>query len=238
MAAAHTAENVTGVPICAAHVESVPRTGWSPIADAGAMAVAVARPVRWAALRRSQTQPSWGGSLSTRILSGLLAIGGAVLIFLGSWFPYATSKSNGFDLRVIDRESPHNVLWFAAEPVAVMVAAVVIGILLLVRPMPAVLSGVLAGTGVQTALYFVGLVGFYASTDFGSHVTVWPWVAIGGCALLVSGGLVSALVRPGAPAQARSTGPGWYQDPHQPGRLRYWSGSAWTEHTHDQPSQG
>jgi hypothetical protein len=26
--------------------------------------------------------------------------------------------------------------------------------------------------------------------------------------------------------------PGWYPDPQQPGRLRYWNGTAWTEHVH------
>ncbi|MDZ7674596.1 MAG: CD225/dispanin family protein [Acidimicrobiales bacterium] len=27
---------------------------------------------------------------------------------------------------------------------------------------------------------------------------------------------------------------GWYPDPNQPGMLRYWDGSAWTEHTNQQ----
>lgn len=34
-----------------------------------------------------------------------------------------------------------------------------------------------------------------------------------------------------------STPAGWYPDTNQPGTLRYWDGTAWTEHTHAQAQQ-
>ena len=36
-----------------------------------------------------------------------------------------------------------------------------------------------------------------------------------------------------APAVGGGQAPGWYQDPQGQKRLRYWDGSAWTEHTSD-----
>ena len=63
-------------------------------------------------------------------------------------------------------------------------------------------------------------------------------------ALLLLGAGVAALVMRGRSGRARAGGawpasgnpvaapPGWYQDNTSPAQLRYWNGSAWTEHIH------
>lgn len=44
-----------------------------------------------------------------------------------------------------------------------------------------------------------------------------------------------ALSRPSEPVQPTATSPpaAWYQDPENPGGMRYWDGAAWTEHQTD-----
>jgi hypothetical protein len=41
---------------------------------------------------------------------------------------------------------------------------------------------------------------------------------------------------PRRPALPAAVGPGWYPDPLRPGRLRYWSGGAWSDAVHDSSS--
>jgi uncharacterized protein DUF2510 len=166
-----------------------------------------------------------------RIVSGVLAIAGAVLIAVGCYVPYA--GSGNFKLRIFDTKSPHEVLFFAIEPAAVAVAVAVLGILLLVRSPTPITSGVLLGTGVQTTLLFVGLIGYYAQSEFGAQIKAGGWLGILGGALTAAAGGVSLAARADAPATVGSTvAPGWYADPGDGGLLRYWTGSSWSEHTH------
>ena len=48
-----------------------------------------------------------------------------------------------------------------------------------------------------------------------------------------SGGGAPAAVETGGAAAGGGQAAGWYQDPQGQKRLRYWDGSAWTEHTSD-----
>jgi uncharacterized protein DUF2510 len=166
----------------------------------------------------------------TRVVSGVLAIAGAVAVAVGGYVPYA--EQGDFHLRIFERKEPHAILFFAVEPAAVVVAAAVLGILLLVHRPFRITPGVLLGTGVQAALYYVGFIGYYAQTDFGTDVSAGGWIGVLGGAAIAAGGLVALAAGEPAPAAAQTTAAGWYADPGSPSRLRYWSGTAWTEHTH------
>jgi NhaP-type Na+/H+ or K+/H+ antiporter len=169
--------------------------------------------------------------MATRVVSGVLAIAGAVAVVVGGYLPYA--EQGQFKLRVFETKEPHVVLFFAAEPAAVALAAAVLGIVLLTYGSFRITPGVLLGTGVQVALYYAGYVGYYAQSDFGPHVKAGGWVGIVGGVAIAAAGLVALAVREPSPAAtAHATAPGWYADPGSPERLRYWSGSAWTDHTH------
>lgn len=170
--------------------------------------------------------------MATRVVSGVLAIAGAVAVAVGGYLPYA--EQGQFKLRVFETKEPHVVLFFAAEPAAVALAAALLGILLLVLGPFRITPGVLLGTGVQVALYYAGYIGYYAQSDFGPHVKAGGWIGILGGVAIAAAGAVALAAREPAPAAAATygTAPGWYTDPSSPGRLRYWSGGAWTDHTH------
>ena len=59
----------------------------------------------------------------------------------------------------------------------------------------------------------------------------------GGLSTLSAGDVPAASSAPqeatAAPAAGGGQAPGWYPDPQGQARLRYWDGSAWTEHTSD-----
>lgn len=169
------------------------------------------------------------GGLRIRTLSGVLALAGAALMALGGWLPYATVGDQEY--HVFERSSPHGVLWFAVEPAAVIVVAVVIGVMLVRdRPLGLPWAAVLATCGSQTILYFLGFVGFYSQTGEGTHADSGGWVGMLGAALVAGAG--AAMIQRRSELTGEAQPAGWYGDPTEPGRLRYWSGSAWTGHTH------
>lgn len=67
------------------------------------------------------------------------------------------------------------------------------------------------------------------------------WICVAAAAVMSVGGLLGLAAGAGEPGHegARAAGltgslpaPGWYADPENPAAQRYWSGTAWTEHTH------
>ncbi len=67
-----------------------------------------------------------------------------------------------------------------------------------------------------------------------ASVAVAGAAAVGGVLVALSGS------RPGADAgeELAASPPGWYSDPYGAAHLRYWDGTAWTDHTQAQPPSG
>lgn len=173
--------------------------------------------------------------MNERTRAGVVAVVGAVLLGVGCWLPYASQGDANF--RIFQRHGPHNVLYYAVEPAVVVLVAAVLGVLLIRAALPVVSAGVLIAVGLQTALLWVGYLGYWLSLkSFGPgqpnpHVEAGGWIGILGALVIAAAGVMAlraALTASGALAAA-----GWYTDPHDAVRLRYWSGSRWTHHTAD-----
>ncbi|MGN6379792.1 MAG: DUF2510 domain-containing protein [Gaiellales bacterium] len=172
--------------------------------------------------------------MSDRRNAGILALAGAVLLGIGCWLPYNTS--GGTDFAVFQRHDGYSgELYFAIEAAAVMIAAAALGLILLRGALPVVWSGVLIAMGCQTALMWVGYLGSsFASSNgpgFATHVRAGGWIGLAGSLVIALGGIVA--LRAASTVSGTVTPAGWYADPRDAARLRYWSGSYWTEHTAD-----
>jgi uncharacterized protein DUF2510 len=172
--------------------------------------------------------------MNERKQAGAVALIGAVVLGLGCWLPY--ESSDGIDYEIFQRHQPHAVLYFAVEPAAVMVVAAVLGVLLMRAPLHVAFAGALIAMGCQTALMWVGYLGNSLTSDFGGHVKAGGWIGLLGSLVIASAGLI-ALRASSTPAGTAQPA-GWYDDPEEPARLRYWSGSTWTEHTSERPAAG
>jgi hypothetical protein len=163
--------------------------------------------------------------------AGLLALVGAVLLGLGCWLPY--SSQSGTDFEVFQRHGTSGQLYYAVEPAVVMILAAVIGLVLLRGPLPVVWAGVLIAVGAQTALLWVGYLGYSLTADFGEghglQAKEGGWIGLVGSLVIAAAGVV--LLRATSAAAESPAPAGWYADPSGQDRLRYWSGSFWTEHT-------
>jgi Protein of unknown function (DUF2510) len=129
-------------------------------------------------------------------------------------------------------------LYYAAEPAVVMILAAVLGLILLRGPLPVVWAGVLVAVGAQTALLWVGYLGYSLTANFGDgqspHVKEGGWIGLAGSLVIAAAGVVA--LRAGSTAAEALPPPGWYADPSGEDRLRYWSGSFWAEHTAGRPA--
>jgi hypothetical protein len=161
----------------------VPLPGWSasgqPVADE------LWQPPGWAAPPRRPASPS----APTAKLAGILALAGAFLVLLGSavpWLRYAGVGGQSVSLFSGFRGNPGSeTFWFASEPVAVLIAAVVLGIMLLARRRSAAVPGMLTAFGIQTTLLFGGYV--FAVYPPAHHGAGGGLGLLGGLALLAAG---------------------------------------------------
>lgn len=155
------------------------------------------------------------------------------MLGLGCWLPFSSSGQTKFEI-FQHTDGTSGQLYFAVEPAAVMVAAAAIGLMFLRGPLPAVWSGVLMAIGAQTAVMWVGYLGStLAAPSYGpgqsTHVKEGGWIGMAGALVILAAGVVAWRAAPTAADALPAAG--WYPDPTGEGRLRYWSGSFWTEHT-------
>jgi Protein of unknown function (DUF2510) len=165
--------------------------------------------------------------------AGILALAGAIILGLGCWLPYSHQPGVG-DVAIFQNGGGYSgQLYFAVEPAAVAIAAAAIGLMLLRGPLPAVWAGVMIGTGAQTALMWVGYLGSTMAANYGTgpspHVKAGGWVGLAGSLVIAAAGAVALRAVPSGSGELPPAG--WYADPVGQDRLRYWSGSFWTEHT-------
>jgi hypothetical protein len=128
------------------------------------------------------------------VAGGVLGIAGALLIIPASALPY-THDSQG-SLSIFNPGD--GAIWFAIEPIAVMLVAIATAIILFVssqRSLQVGAGAVLLGIGVQTFFMFAGYAGFNLSSggQSGAPGSVIGLVA-GLC--LATGGLI-AVIRAG-----------------------------------------
>src|SRR5262252_4442553 len=93
-------------------------------------------------------------------LAGILGLAGALFVLLGCAVPWLNTGPGGQSVSVFSgfKGSPiSQTFWYSAEPIAVLIAAIVLGLVLLAggsrnRFVP----GLLTGFGIQTTLLFAG----------------------------------------------------------------------------------
>jgi hypothetical protein len=116
-----------------------------------------------------------GASRNLKIIAGIMAIVGAVIVLVGSALPYAhlaTGVGGKYASEsIFDAGSGAslNNLFFAAEPIVVVLVAIVGGILLLVTRrdmLVTIVAAMLTALGTQTFFLFVG---YAFGLDFGTN---------------------------------------------------------------------
>jgi hypothetical protein len=123
------------------------------------------------------------GSDSLLLASSLLALGGAILVFLGTLLPIV---GGGSDVKLIGTDAEN---WFALQPIVGAVTLAGIAVLLLARSSKRLLtSGLLIGTGVQCLLFYFSYLAFYGRVD-GLSPGIGVYLGLAGGALVVASGL-------------------------------------------------
>ena len=132
------------------------------------------------------------GGRRLNIVSGILGIAGGLLIVAACLLPFAHFSSGSPS--IFNPGDPGGI-WFAIEPSAVIVIAIVIGIVLVVsrqRTLQIAAGSILLGIGVQTFFLFVAYAGFGLSTSETPGAT-GSVIGIVGAICLTTGGLLAAV---------------------------------------------
>ena len=129
-----------------------------------------------------------------RLTGMLLAIAGGLGIIVACLLPYAhfPHSVGGQSPSILSAGPPDTLLWFAVEPMAVALVAVVAGIVLLVSGSQGArwaMAGVLLAFGIQTPLLFVGYL-FGTNAGPGTHPGPGGLVGILAGLLLLAAGIL------------------------------------------------
>lgn len=153
--------------------------------------------------------PSAPGS-TLAIVGGAVAIVGSLAIIAAGLLPYAhyTDNSTPAWPSIFNPGYP-GALWYAAEPVAVILLGIVAGVMLIAvrgRTLRLVAAGALLAFGMQTTFSFVGFVGASA-TGPASQMGIGGVVGvIAGLVILVGGAIAAASVLAAIPSPRRGEG--------------------------------
>lgn len=138
----------------------------------------------------------------------MVAFVGAVVIGVACILPYANITDNSVSPpspSIFNPGCPAG-LWFAVEPMVVILVAIAAGVMLISvrgRIPRALAAGALLAFGVQTVVLFAGYVGASAGTP-SEHAAIGGVVGvIGGLAILAAGSIAAASL--GVPTQPQST---------------------------------
>jgi len=146
-----------------------------------------------------------------RMTAMLLAIAGAVGVIVACLLPFLhfSRAQGGGSPSILLTGSPYAQLWFAAEPVAVAIAAIAAGVVLLASRPPGArwaAAGMLLAFGIQTPLLFAGYL-FGITLNPGSHHgPAGPVGILAGLLLLAAGILGLAGAAAGQRAAAQNGG--------------------------------
>jgi hypothetical protein len=158
--------------------------------------------VRWVpreGVTAAQVPDAPAASPGTRLAGAGAAVAfvAAIVIVVACALPYATYTDQSVSPAAPSIFFPGypGALWYAAEPVLVVGAAIAAGVLLITlraRVVHALAAGVLLALGVQTFVMFIGYVGA-AATGPGEHAAIGGGIGLlGGLALAIGGGVAAA----------------------------------------------
>ena len=141
-----------------------------------------------------------GASRNLKIIAGIMAIVGAVIVLVGSALPYAhlatgvPGKYASESIFDAGSGASLNNLFFAAEPIVVALVAIVGGILLLVTRrdmLLTIVAAMLTALGTQTFFLFVG---YAFGLDFGTNkMGVGGGVGMLGGFVLAAAGIIGLI---------------------------------------------